>query len=179
MRAVEHPPEVSVPEASQHGGVGIARLVGEAMMAAMSARPPERPVLHRAAAEPGQDELEEAARLEGAMREVSVIPRGDAEHLEQIAAKGDRGDPPGERHEGREDAETLHAEDDARRAQVDQLRTQPRSRQGRDRALAGDRSHSCCCVAASVIALPDYGRLGDDAPPALSKTRSNGNQAGF
>jgi hypothetical protein len=63
--AAEHPTEVRVPEAIEHRRVGIAVPIGEAVVAAVAARPPERPVLHGRAAEPGEHELEYAARLEG------------------------------------------------------------------------------------------------------------------
>jgi len=99
----------------------IALAVGEAMVAPVTARPPERAVLHRRAAEPAEDELEDAPRLERVVGEVAVVARGHAQRLEEVARDRETDDAP-RAHERRERAESVDADDDPRRTEVHQSR---------------------------------------------------------
>jgi len=117
----EHPAEVPVPEAAEDGRMRIALAVGEAMVAPVTARPPEGAVLHRRTAEPSQNELEDSAGLERVVGEVAVVARGHAERLEEVARDSQTDDAP-RAHERRERAESVDADDDPRRTEVHQSR---------------------------------------------------------
>jgi hypothetical protein len=53
-------------------------------MMAMMGGPPKRPLLERAASEPRQAELKDAAGLVGLVRKVAMIAAGDAEHANEV-----------------------------------------------------------------------------------------------
>jgi hypothetical protein len=59
--------------------VDVIRLVGVLVMVAVMRRPPQRALLGRHAAQPGEHELEPARGLEGPVREVAMVATGDAE----------------------------------------------------------------------------------------------------
>ena len=83
---------MGVEEAVTRGRMDVELGVGVAVVPAMLARPPQNPALGRALRDAGQDELECPAGLVGAMREVAVIARRDAEHAQEIerGAEGQR-----------------------------------------------------------------------------------------
>ena len=60
------------------------------MVPTMPARPPQRALLHRGAAEECESELEGAAGLVGLVGEVSVVPGGDAEEPSPEEAEAER-----------------------------------------------------------------------------------------
>jgi hypothetical protein len=73
------PQEAVVPR-----GVGILLMVSMGMMMAMMGCPPQRATLHSAGTEHGKDQLTEARRLEGAVREITVVEASDGEHADGI-----------------------------------------------------------------------------------------------
>jgi len=81
-------PAHMAPEEAAPRGVRVARAVGEAVVLAMVAGPPEHALLHGALGAHGQDELEGAARPEGAVGEVAVVAGGDEEHAGCVADGG-------------------------------------------------------------------------------------------
>jgi hypothetical protein len=122
--AAEDPAEVRVPEASEDRRVWVAVAVGESVVAAVIARPPERSVLHRRAAQPRQRKLEAASRLEGVMREIAMVAGRDSEQLEQEAGERETEETRGEAHERGGQAERVDAPDDARGPDIDQSRAE-------------------------------------------------------
>lgn len=71
------------------------------MVLAMMRRPPERPFLHGAASEAGDEELHYTAGLIRAMGKITMIAGGYAEHADEVAndAQKDGGDiDAGEQH---------------------------------------------------------------------------------
>ena len=60
--------------------VGIGGGIGGEVVFAVMPRPPQRPSLARGRPEQRHHELRDAPRLEGSMREVAVVERGDEEH---------------------------------------------------------------------------------------------------
>ena len=83
---------MGVEEAVTGGRVHVELGVGVAVVPAVLAGPPQHAALGRALRQAGEDELERSAGLVGAMREVAVIARRDAEHAEEIErdAEGQR-----------------------------------------------------------------------------------------
>ena len=69
--------------------VNVGRLVGEAVVVAVVARPPKHTLLDCALGSQGEDELEGAARPEGAVGEVPVVAGGDEEHPRRVGAGGE------------------------------------------------------------------------------------------
>src|SRR5438067_1473437 len=69
----------------------IALGVGEAVVVAVIARPPQRTLLRRGQAAEGEDELRHPRQPEAPVREVTVIAGGDEEH------------PPRPQHDGEND----------------------------------------------------------------------------
>ena len=90
----EDPADVAPPEALERR-VDVALGVAEAVVVAVVAGPPEGALLGRHAAAEGEDELERAARLVGAVGEVAVVAGGDEPHAPEVedGAEGER--PPG------------------------------------------------------------------------------------
>jgi len=74
VELAKEPTEMAKPKTISHGRMEIVGIVGMQMVMAMHCSPPERPVLEIEAAQDRQNELANATRFEGAMREVSVIP---------------------------------------------------------------------------------------------------------
>ena len=133
VRAAENPAQVRVPETAKDRRMRIARTVGEAMVSTMTARPPQRAVLHRGAPKPAENELKDAAGLECVVRKVAVVARRHAESLQQVARAGEADDAPGARHEWCEQAQAVHPKNDPRRGKVDQPRMEcPSNRCGFD-----------------------------------------------
>jgi len=120
--ATENPAQVRMPEPSERRRVRIARTVGEAMVAAVTARPPQRTILHRSASEPRQNEMKDAAGLECVMRKIAVVARRHTEGLQQVTRASEADDAPGAGHEWGEQARTMYAKNDPSRRKVDQPR---------------------------------------------------------
>jgi len=83
----DDPADVRPEETEESGRVDVVFLIGEAMMVPMVGCPPEDALLRRGHGHEGDNELEDAAGLEGTMGEIAVIARGHPEH-----AHGDEGD---------------------------------------------------------------------------------------
>ena len=99
--AAEDPTQVRMPEAAERWRVRITRAIRVAMMATVMTGPPQRAILHRCAtrARPRRRNQRTRLVLNGVVRKVSVIPRGHALSLEQIAGASETDEVPRARHE--------------------------------------------------------------------------------
>ena len=75
---------------------------------AMRSGPPERPFLRRSRAEECEHQLKDAARLVRAMREVAVVHARDGEHAQEVRARGDEHELPGNLIQNREHRDHVH-----------------------------------------------------------------------
>lgn len=75
-----------------------------AVVMAMMCRPPEGALLHGGATDHSEDELNDSPSLEGAMREVAVVPTGKREHSQRIQENTHAEREPAEAHEKYTDA---------------------------------------------------------------------------
>src|SRR5271170_7148116 len=99
----KNPADVRPPKAEQGGRMEVVFLVRIAMMMPVMSGPPEHSFLRGRHRHPGDDELKPAAGLEGAMREVTMVARGDKEHANFVSQQAGEGVIPFEREE--EDAQ--------------------------------------------------------------------------
>ncbi|KAG1441034.1 hypothetical protein G6F57_018834 [Rhizopus arrhizus] len=82
--AGQEPAHVAPPEAMAGGRMQILFIVGVAVMVAMVRGPPQRSALHAGGPDDSEYELHRSRRLEGAMRKIAVVERGDREHAHGI-----------------------------------------------------------------------------------------------
>ncbi|KAG1542680.1 hypothetical protein G6F50_014074 [Rhizopus delemar] len=80
----QEPAHVAPPEAMAGGRMQILFIVGVAVMVAMVRGPPQRSALHAGGPDDSEYELHRSRRLEGAMRKIAVVERGDREHAHGI-----------------------------------------------------------------------------------------------
>src|SRR5216684_1484494 len=85
--SADEPADVGPEEAEERGGMQVQFLVGMAVMVAMVGGPPEHALLRRGGGHEGDDELEDAAGLEGTVRKITVIAGGDKEHAHNQQAE--------------------------------------------------------------------------------------------
>src|SRR6056297_1461077 len=86
MRAAQKPAHVA-PEQALARRMRIAVAIGLLVVTAVVSRPPQRPALRRAGADDCEHELDGPRRLEGSMRKVAMVERGDCKHSYQITER--------------------------------------------------------------------------------------------
>lgn len=74
------PANMRPEKAKKRGGVKIIFLIGKTMMMTVMCGPPQDALLRGGHGHEGNDKLEDAAGLESAMREITVVARGDEKH---------------------------------------------------------------------------------------------------
>ncbi len=89
----------------------IVLIVRMDMVMAMVRRPPERSPLHRGTADGGKNKLDHAPRLEGAMREIAMIPTGERENTQGIESECNREPDPAETDPEYPDARDMHQDE--------------------------------------------------------------------
>ena len=85
----QKPEGVAVQPSAMGRRVRVGRRVGGGVMLPVMPRPPQRPPLAGGGAEQRHDELRDASRPEGSMREVAVVEGGDEEHPRDIERQCD------------------------------------------------------------------------------------------
>ena len=80
----DEPADMRPEKAKQRGGVEIVFGVRIAVVMAVMRGPPEDALLAGGHGQPGDDELEDAAGLEGAVRKIAVIARGHEKHASVV-----------------------------------------------------------------------------------------------
>lgn len=88
------------------------------MVAPVTARPPQWTVLHRGTSKPGQNELEQAARLERVMRKVTVVASRHPQRLKDITRDRKADDAPRAHRKRCKQADAMNTEHDSRRSDV-------------------------------------------------------------
>ena len=86
---VEDPTLVGIPK-SGAWRVHVPRLVGVAVMSAVTGGPPERTLLNRATAQRREEELEDASGAISPVREVTVVAGCDGKHAEPEQTEAER-----------------------------------------------------------------------------------------
>jgi len=99
----KNPADMRPPKPEERGRVEVLLLVRETVVMAMMGGPPEDTLLRGRHGHPGDDKLEPAAGLEGAVGEIAVIAGGDEEHADFV--EEDAGDEIGPAKLNEEDAE--------------------------------------------------------------------------
>lgn len=82
--ARKNPADVRPPNALHDGGMGIIFRIRITVMVAVMGGPPQGPLLHGAATQPGQKQLKRPAGFIGFMGKIAVIPAGDPKHTNEI-----------------------------------------------------------------------------------------------
>ena len=85
--------------------------VAEAVVVAVVTRPPQRPLLRRAAAADGHDELHGPPELVAAVGEVAVVPGGDEEHAHHVQDHAQDQRPGRDAGEDRRQAQDVHQDE--------------------------------------------------------------------
>ena len=104
VAAGEDPADMGIEKALVARGVDVRIRIGKQVVMAVLGRPPQHALLRGGLRDPGQHELEDAARLVAAMRKVAMIATRHAEHAEPVEADAQQGGLPG--HAAPDRAET-------------------------------------------------------------------------
>ena len=108
VTAVENPSEMTVKEAALNGRVHVLGHVGIEMVLTVFRRPPEDAFLRRALGKRRQNELERAAGLVGAVREVAMVAGADGENAQPVKPDADGGGLPSDPGPDRAEAGEMH-----------------------------------------------------------------------
>ena len=125
----EDPKHVAVPKGIDDRRMGVAGLVGEAMMLAVMRNPPQRTALRSGGTGEGTGELDRPADLESPVREAAMVERGDAEGPDRVGdERGDDGELAPADEEDAEESKVRGDEWCRRGAMAARLGSRPRGR---------------------------------------------------